>query len=171
MKHDNILILVCFLFLFSACKKNEPYSPMGANVMLAKVDGKSWSRKPCWECFGGGRGMRVSYEDRDFFVLEGQDPDRGMSIELVIYSMPGVGVYPLNTNYSRDNNNVNRASVYDSKLGIYTTSSKNTGEINITTVDLKKKIISGTFTFTAGEERDLDNTIKVTNGFFDIAFL
>ena len=170
MRLSTILSMVFFLFISSACKKDDSPSQTGSNSMSAKVDGKSWSRKPCWECIGGGKGLRIDYDDRDYFALQGQDPDFGMTIEFAIYSMPGVGTYQLNSTYSLSNKNINVALLFKNNKE-YTTTEQSTGVINITKVDLLKKIVSGTFTFTAEEEGNPANTIQVTDGRFDVTFL
>lgn len=162
-------ILFVFLVLFSSfnCKKDDLPKPTqtGANIMAAKVNGKTWEKKACWSCTGGGDGLIVDYDDRAFFAVTGEDPDQGLIIALAITSLKSTGTYQLTSK------NLNFARLFKSNEGkYYFTSINNTGTVTITKLDLTKKIISGTFELTAEDENNPANTIRVTGGRFDVTF-
>lgn len=75
------------------------------------------------------------------------------------------GTYELSTK------NLNFAELYKYNLNSFfstTTSSKGTG--TITKLDLANNIISGTFQFTAEDNENPQNTVNVTDGWFDITY-
>jgi hypothetical protein len=97
--------------------------------------------------------------------MTGQNKDQNMSVSLLIDNLKNLGNYKLssqNTNYGR---------IFQSipDINYYTSSTKN-GIVTITKLDLNNKIISGTFEFTAEDEKNPANTIKVTDGWFDISY-
>ncbi len=156
------------LLLAASCKKDglPKATQTGENTMVAKVDGKLWQKKACVSCTGGGTGLIVSYEDRNFFGVTGEDHDSGSRIALSISSVKSVGTYNLSSK------NLNYGRLFKIGSGpYYYTSTKNTGQVTITKLDLTNKIISGTFDFTAEDENNPANTIKVTDGRFDVKFL
>ncbi|RYE16771.1 MAG: hypothetical protein EOP42_33395 [Sphingobacteriaceae bacterium] len=133
--------------------------------MAAKVNGKAWQKKACTSCIGGGSALKVNYDDRDFFVVTGQDHDFGLDIAIVITSLKRTGTYTLSSR------NLDYARLYkESDAKYYYTSTKNTGQVTITKLDLVNKIISGTFNLTAEDENNPVNTLKVTDGRFDVKY-
>ena len=87
----KILLLMPFLsmLLAASCKKDDlpKATQTGANTMAAKVNGKVWQKKACVSCTGGGTGLIVTYEDRNFFAVTGEDHDFGLQIAIVIKSL------------------------------------------------------------------------------------
>ena len=165
----KILLVLPFLSVLLAlsCKKDglPKATQSGENTMAAKVNGKPWQKKACVSCTGGGTGLKVTYEDRDFFAVTGEDHDSGSRIALAISSLKSVGTYSLNSN------NVDYARLFKLDDGTYYyTSLKNTGQVTITKLDIANQIISGTFDFTAEDVNNPANTIKVTDGRFDIKY-
>jgi len=155
------------ILLAASCKKDDlpKATQTGANMMAAKVDGKAWQTKACTSCIGGGTALSVNYDDRIFFGISGQNRDQNIVITLVIKSLKSTGVYELTTQTN------NYVQFYNSKDIIkYYTSNTNKGTITITKLDLANKIISGTFDFTAEDENNPANTIKVTDGRFDVKY-
>lgn len=133
--------------------------------MAAKINGKAWQTKACVGCLGGGTALSVNYDDRDFFGVSGEQRDQGKTITLVIKSLKVTGVYELTTKGN------NLARLYQDNGAInYYTSNTNKGRITITKLDLINQIVSGTFDFTAEDENNPANTIKVTGGRFDVKY-
>lgn len=166
LSYTTLLFLI--LLTSSSCKKDAlpKATQTGANIMAAKVNGQVWEKKACWSCTGGGDGLIVNYEDRDFFAVTGQDPDQGLTIALAISSLKNIGVYQLSSR------SLSFARVFKKDGGkYYYTSATNTGQVTITKLDLTNKIASGTFEFTAEDENNPANTIRVTDGRFDVTFL
>ncbi|RYE13561.1 MAG: hypothetical protein EOP45_20990 [Sphingobacteriaceae bacterium] len=160
-------LLLLIILIVSSCRKNglPKATQTGENTMVAKVDGKLWQKKACVSCTGGGTGLIVSYEDRNFFGVTGEDHDSGSRIALSISSVKRVGTYNLSSK------TLDYGRLFKIGSGpYYYTSTKNTGQVTITKLDLTNQIISGTFDFTAEDENNPANTIKVTDGRFDVKF-
>ena len=167
LKAVLLALLICSLSL--ACKKvSMPPKPTqtGANTMYAKVNEQLWEKKACLTCVGGGSGLSRNYEDNGDFYITGEDPNMRTSIGLVIRNFKTIGVYDLSTinlNYAQFNK-------YSPKSQRFYTSNKSKGSVTITKLGLTNKIISGTFEFTAEDENNSANTVKVTDGWFDITY-
>ncbi|RYE25021.1 MAG: hypothetical protein EOP45_05220 [Sphingobacteriaceae bacterium] len=165
----KILLMLPFLFILLAisCKKDglPKATQSGENTMAANVDGKPWQMKACVSCTGGGTGLIVTYEDRNFFAVTGEDHNFGLQIAIAIKSLKNVGIYNLSSR------NLDFARLYkNNSAGYYYTTTKNVGQVTITKLDLTNQIISGTFDLTAEDESNPANTIKVTDGRFDVKF-
>ncbi|RYY30344.1 MAG: hypothetical protein EOP41_00820 [Sphingobacteriaceae bacterium] len=165
----KILIVLPFLFLLliTSCEKEglPKATQTGANTMSCKVNGKVWQKKACVSCLGGGSALSLNYDDRDFFGISGQNRDQNITITLIINSLKKTRIYSSSTNGNNQAylNNYNNGTYYS-------TSQSNKGTITVTKLDLNNKIISGTFEFTAEDENNPNNTIKVTDGRFDVKY-
>ena len=152
------------MFLSSTCKKEDSPSQKGANIMTAKIDGRFWEKKSCFGCGGGGDGLGVEYDDSGYLAVGGYA--RGYAnIGFVAHGVLAPGDYPL---YSITGNYA-QVHLYENSKTYYTTAQSN-GTLHITKLDFEKKILSGTFEFTAEEQDNPSNTIRVTNGILDITF-
>ena len=152
------------MFLSSTCKKDDSPSQKGANIITAKIDGRDFKNKSCIGCAAGGDGIGVEYDDSGYLAIGGYNPGFA-NIGFVVLGVFAPGDYPL---YSL---NGNSANVYISEgFKTYYTSAQSNGTLHITKLDLEKKILSGTFEFTAEEQDNPSNTIKVTNGVIDVTF-
>lgn len=169
MKTLKILLLALLISsLGIACKKEKKDQPTqtGSNTMHAKVNGIPWQKKACWSCIGGGSGLSRNFDDRTSFYITGEDPDANSTLSLIIPSLKMTGAYELSTrilNYAQLNN-------YKTGTQRYYTSATNKGSVTITKLDINNKIISGTFEFSAEDEENNKNTIRVTDGWFDISY-
>ena len=173
VNHLNMAITKTLLFIFllaiSGCKKDK-VTQTGANTMSAKVNGKAWEQKPCSGCLGGGDGLQVDYSDRDFFFIEGEQHDQGILITVVIVGLKNTGTFKLGDKQTDIYADVYLTNSANTNLNYYKTSATKGGTAVITKLDLKKKIISGTFEFTATDQNNVSNTIQVTDGKFDVTF-
>jgi len=123
------------------------------------------AKNACWSCSGGGSSLKVNYDDRDFFAVTGEDPDQSSKISLAISSLKSTGIFDLSSR------NLNFGVLFNyGEVIYYYTSVKSIGKVTITKLDLANKIISGTFDFTAEDENNPANTIKVTDGRFDVKY-
>ena len=161
LKTVLLALLICSLSL--ACKKDKMPKPTqtGANTMYAKVNGKPWQPKGCIGC---SEAIQISY-DRVYFGITGQNNDQNIVIGIYINNLIKMGTYELtanNSDYARLNN-------YSLK-SYFVTTLNNKGTVTITKLDLDNKIISGTFQFTAEDKGNPENTIKVTDGWFDVKY-
>ena len=166
MKTLKTLLLALFICSLSlACKKDKMPKPTqtGANTMYAKINGQPWEKKACWSCIGGG--LEVGYDDRTLFVAVGQNKDQNINVSLIVKELKSVGLHELS------NQSINYARIYNfNEETRYFTTNNNKGSVTITKLDLTNKIISGTFEFTAEDENNSANTVKVTDGWFDITY-
>ena len=163
----TLLLALLISSLNLACKKEKQDQPTqtGANNMYAKINGTPWKRKACWSCIGGGSGLSRNYDDRISFYIVGQDHEANSKITLVIPNLIIGGKYELS------NQNINYGCVYNNNINIvYFTTNNSKGSVTITKLDLNNKIISGTFEFIAEDENNPTNTVKVTDGWFDITY-
>ena len=166
MKIINALLLaliICSLSL--ACKKDKLPQPTqtGANTMYAKINGQPWDSKPCWSCIAGGSGLSVSYDDRVYFGITGQNNDQHIVIGIYVNNLVKTGTYELSTNNSD-------YAILNSASSNFVTTVNHKGIITVNKIDLNNKIISGTFEFTAEDKENPENTIKVTDGWFDVKY-
>ena len=159
-----LALLVCSLSM--ACKKDKKDQPtqIGANKMYAKVNGTPWQSKPCWGCISGGGGLDVSFNG-NYFAVTGENNDQNIIIGLYLKNVTNSGYYELTSK------NFNRGTLdnYNSKV-YFTTTLDSKGSITITKLDLANKIISGTFEFNAEDNENTTNSVKVTDGWFDITY-
>ena len=162
-----VLLALLILSLNLSCKKDSmPPKPTqtGANTMYAKVNGKPWQKKACWSCISGGGALDAVYEDGTLkFFVTGQNNDQKIVISVGVKELKSIGTYPLS------NKDLNFGYITTENFR-YFTSNNSLGIIKITKIDLANKIISGTFEFTAEDENNSANTIKVTDGWFDIVY-
>lgn len=168
MKVSNVLLAFAILFLLSTCKKDDlpKATQTGENTMSCKVNGQVWQKKACSSCFGGGSALSINYDDRDFFGVSGENNDQKITITLIINSLKTPRIFTSSTK----GNNQAYLNSYKNGTIHYSTSKLNTGTVTVTKIDLTNKIISGTFEFTAEDESNTNNIIKVTDGRFDIKY-
>ena len=142
-----------------ACKKDKTNQPTqtGANKMYAKVNGVPWQPKGCLACSSS---FSIGYDDRITFGLGGKNVDQKISITIVLRNLTKTGIYELTST------ELNFGDLVNSSYRLTTTKFKK-GTITITKLDLANKIISGTFEFTAEDKDNPQNTVKVTDGWFD----
>lgn len=162
----TLLLALLISSLSMACKKDKKDQPtqIGANKMYAKVNGVAWQNKACWGCISGGGAINAIYEDGTlWFSVAGENNDQKTIVYIIIKELKSLGSYQLK---SRD---LNYGYIFKNDLRYYT-KNNNIGVVTITKIDLANKIIAGTFEFTAEDENNPGNTIKVTDGWFDIVY-
>ncbi len=160
-----LIILIAF-----SCKKGDQLpkpTQTGADMMAAKINGKVWQKKACFSCIGGGSGLSVNYDNTYFFGVTGQNNDQKITVSIVIPELKATGSYELNSKIPINS----YARVNDSNQNIlFYTSNASKGTVIITKLDTNNKIISGTFEFTAEDESNPNNIIRVTEGRFDVKY-
>lgn len=161
MKTIKVLLLVLSICSLSlGCKKDSMPKPTqtGANNMYAKVNGQPWKPKGC---IGGcSEAFGVSYDNRINFGVSGRNSDQNIGITIVLRNLKAIGTYELSST------NLDFGALDNSDSNFITTLN-NKGTVTITKLDLDNKIISGTFEFTAEDKDNPENTIRVTDGWFD----
>jgi hypothetical protein len=169
-------ILLFIAFVFSQCKK-EPVSPntddglppatqTGANIFACKVNGQNWISKTGSSNLGGGI-------INDSFFCIGSNPLttnflEAFEVRVNNYSSSQY-VYTLSdtiNQYAKFTTN-NSCFEVTGGSGIGRGKSYN-GVLTLTKVDNTNKILSGNFWFNI--KTDYCDTIKVTNGRFDIRY-
>jgi len=167
-----LLIPILFFLFATSCKKEDDLpkaTQTGAGVFAAKINGATWEAGACWSCFGGGSGLSINYDNLTFFGISGKNKDKKFTVSIVIENLKNTGTFILG-NGKGSNTASNYAAVYTSPNNFYTSNST-TGKITITKLDTNSKIISGTFEFTAEDERDPSNIMKITEGRFDVKYV
>ena len=156
-----IKIFLAFIFLtLSSCEK-KAVDPV-INSVSATIDGKTWEKKACWGCIGGGSSLNVTYQD-SLLILTAEDGDQHIVLSFIILNPKSVGDYPLST---RDKN---FATLYQRGIdGTFFTSDQKSGKFIVTHLDLTKKTMSVTFEFEANNEYKPNLTVKVLNGKFHV---
>ncbi len=171
------LIGLSLLFLLSACDEKLPKpSTKGANIFACKVNGKSWIA----DAGGSFSGKKISIvyqsdRSRKSFVLYAtriaKKSNTAIQLALEDLTTTGTQYFAFDTNaYPGDLQFKNHAlySKYEPGTADYITNSKFNGSINITRLDTANHIIAGTFEFTAENTNGSGETVKVTDGRFDI---
>ena len=159
--------LIILLFTISCKKDDLPKATQeGKNVMAAKIDGNVWINTACSSCIGGGSGLSVSYEQM-FINILGQQKNGSTSLSIQLYfKVQEVGNYIINGTSFNDDNFI---KLIDKNI-TYNTSKQHTGNLNITKIDRVNKILSGTFSFTAVNENNLNDVKSITDGRFDVTY-
>lgn len=179
MKKSFILQQLAFfvlIFLFTACdeKLPEPTS-QGANTFACKVNGKPWI--PDASRSFNGKKLTLShtylFKPKRMFVLHASRITKkdNVSISLGLEDVRSTGTqyFAFDTN-PMDVRFSNYVLYHESKPNRidYLTNTRYTGSITFTRVDTTNHIIAGTFEFTAENTDGSGETIKVTDGRFDI---
>ena len=176
----QILILLLWLPVLAACKKNEinalpPATQEGRNTLGFLLDGKAWVPD------GGGLfvsikpvegGYQANYIDtlRNNIWIRAVRKD-GAGLDVYLRNVSKVGVYQLNQITQLTPTilvPLNYAYYHDAK-GNYLTNSNHTGTITITKADTIGKTVAGLFSFTA-QDYSHEQTITITEGRFDVNF-
>ncbi|MFC5283644.1 DUF6252 family protein [Pedobacter alpinus] len=168
MKTFKKILFASLILLFTiSCKKDDlpAATQEGKNIMAAKVNGKTWVKTACWSCIGAGGGLNVSYENGilsirgEQFVSKTNDNVIGILIQNPKIGDNIVDGSRINLEYN-DYGNKKYYKTYSNSIGV----------VNITKIDTIKKIISGTFHFDAVNENDLNDTVSITDGRFDVTY-
>lgn len=183
----SIFLLAIFtLFTESSCHKSKPVSPLdqlppatqtGANTFgclingqVFKPKGSSLSGPNLWCAY---QYLQDNYDTGYFFQLNAGDLSSATNIT-------GIGIFTnslaINSGetYKLVSNHIpgQAYGLYDKYnlqgSEIYYTSLELPGELNITKFDSLKQIVSGTFWFNV--INNLGDTVKLTNGRFDMHF-
>lgn len=148
----------------SSCVKEDNLKQNGTNTMTALLGSKHFEKGACWGCIAGGSALIVLYNDTIFRVTA-EDGEQNLIMKLEIPSLKTPGLYSLS---SQDKN---YAIIEEFKpYTRFSTSNTNTGRINITKLDRQRQIISGTFEFSAVDEKNSAHTVSVTAGNFDVTY-
>ncbi len=168
----NILILLCSLLLLSAsCKKQSknpidnlpPATQTGANTFGCLVNGEVWIPK------GGllNRELNLTYDSG--YINGAFDIVAKRFLPEESSETFNIGIYNINTTGTFDVAK-NKVVVYYRNANCYYNTNEpvnfHSGTLNITLLDLKAKIISGTFNFKL--EKTGCPTIIATEGRFDL---
>lgn len=178
MKPSNILLMLCVavMSMASQCNKKpvDPYSDnglppatqTGANIFACKVNRQNWIAK-------NFRNNILGYNSNDTLVVSGANPETTSYMELffirINHLIAGQQVYRLNDTLKYYAEFVTNKKCFSNTRGLDVGNGKcYDGEINFTKIDKTNKILSGTFWFNI--DTDYCNTLKITDGRFDIKY-
>lgn len=174
------LVSIIGLLLVTACQKDKlpPETQEGKNTFGCKINGKNWvptgtPGKPSGGRYPGVNGgydgsvlpdfpkwnvyLRLYREDESFFIYLNKVIKPGKYLlEYTTETRPNK-VFPFNYG----------SYTYGSDVE-YVTTSKHKGWVNITRADTLTITVSGTFEFTAVNRTNPAQTIRITDGRFDI---
>lgn len=172
------LLGICLTLILSACDERLPEpTTKGANIFACKVNGKSWIPDASRSFNGKRLSLLYSnlFKPKMNFVLYATRITNKEStrIQLALEDVRTTGTqyFAYDTNpYPAELHYKNHAVYTEYKPGTadYMTNTRYTGSINFTRVDTINHIISGTFEFTAENTDGSGETIRVTDGRFDI---
>ena len=160
------LLLSCFLL---SCEKEKltKVTHIGANTFSCKVDGKVYvaSSELFSPAFTGGFYNSTNNNGSlSLFSTVRSKDNNGYDILIKIPVINRLGIYNLN---SINFNEVNPLPITING-NVYSTKNTNIGEVTITFIDYEKRILSGTFFFTAINTKDNSDQLVVSEGRFDI---
>ena len=169
---NSILILLFFIFLFTAsCKKEEtPLSQLpkptteGRNIFGCLVNGEVWTPAGA-NSIGGIPKLRASYEDhiKLFNISAKREITENGINQFMAFGdiINGVGEYTMT-----------KKNIYtDFNCAFYHLDTLKDRVLRITHFEPSNRIISGTFEFSAiSTDMDCPDTIQVTEGRFDITY-
>lgn len=172
------LMGICLTLLLAACDEKLPEpTTKGANTFACKVNGESWIPDAGGSFMGKKLVLTHTYlfKPKRMFVLYAtrrtKKENTTISLALKDVRSAGTQYFAFDTNpYPGELHYKNHAVYIEYEPGTadYVTNSRYTGSINFTRVDTINHIISGTFEFTAENTDGSGETIKVTDGRFDI---
>jgi hypothetical protein len=170
------LIGLSLLLMLSACDEKLPEpSTKSANILACKVNGKSWITDVSRSFSGKKVTLTHTYlfKPKRMFVLYATriTKKENTSIQIGLEDVRSTGkqyfafdTNPLDVHFS----NYASYSKYKPSQSDYVTNTHYTGSITFTRVNTINHIISGTFEFTAENTDGSGETVKVTDGRFDI---
>jgi hypothetical protein len=178
MKTKLLLSLLLFCFCLG-CKKEEVLpkaTQNGANTIGCKINGKNCvaDEGGCFSC----KKYSLLYTHGKHFVLSAnqiKDEDNS-TVQIGLEKLTSTGAYNLNVltdSYPRSTNIKNFGSFERNKpspFKEFITNPAFGGTVDITRVDTINRIVAGTFEFTAENLDGSGETIKVTDGRFDIKY-
>jgi hypothetical protein len=181
MKNSSLSLLACLLCLtFASCSKKvnikpntlPPATQTGANTFGTDINGKVFVPAPCLGCIGNGSGLRASYALNKFSIdAEYNDANLSNYISIYMGTLNGKGNYPIGYNRGNSSDTYCSVSISNANEGSnYLNDAGHVGTITITRFDTTKRIISGTFNFTAVNNQAMDSVAIVNNGRFDITY-
>lgn len=174
----NFLLALIALAIFCGCKKDVDELPAatetGANTFGAKIDGELWVPQkfgiapttPIVEArFGGNNSVFINARNFSSSPTETE-------FEIHIKNITGPGTYQLNQATNKYPDESASYGYYVKRkfmpLNEWITSNQYTGNVVVTKYDIPNKIISGTFSFTAGSTDNTAEPLIVTDGRFDV---
>ncbi|WP_187263414.1 DUF6252 family protein [Pontibacter beigongshangensis] len=178
MKH--FFKLLPFLFLLAACEEKLPKPTQnGSNTIACKVNGKSWvaDRGAGFNTKKFSLNWSYYYPPHKRFFLsansytDGENSTIGLALEDV--RERGTQHFSFDTGPAPDQRRYQNHAMYrESKPGSsrYITTSRHTGSVTFTKVDTVNRIIAGVFEFTAENLDGSGQTVRVTDGRFDINY-
>jgi len=175
-KYLLLLLLLCFCL---SCKKEEALpkaTTNSSNTIGCKVNGKNWvadaggsfSGKKYSLWFTHGKQFALSsYQIKD---------DDNTAVQIAIEKLTSAGTYYFNQDAMpypdevRFKNHATFERYKPNPTKRYVTNSKYTGWVNIARVDTINRIVAGTFEYTAVNLDGSVETIRITDGRFDIQY-
>ncbi|RYZ19565.1 MAG: hypothetical protein EOO16_19555 [Chitinophagaceae bacterium] len=165
------------VLVLSACNKKVTELPAatesGENTFGASVNGTLWA--PRKSVLPSAPPVEASFAGGDDYVIHARDlgsSPRETEFEIFLKNVTQPGTYVLNVNTAKMPGHSGAYAYYVERNITpkyeYITSSTYTGSVNITRVDKANHILSGTFSFTAGEFNSQTAPINVTEGRFDV---
>ena len=180
MKHLYKFTFLLLTVLFIACKENLPDPTQnGSNTIACKVNGKAWIAEV--PLFPNNDKFSVLYSNlykprKRFALFATRLTDKEHSnIILAVSDLKTTGTqyFSSDTTPLPDNPRYeNHASYIEYKPNELKniTNSHYTGSITFTRVDTLSRVFAGTFEFTAENSDGSGQTVKVTDGRFDIKY-
>jgi len=185
---NQCLIVIFSLVLLSAkCKKDNqgPVSELsklpaatqiGANTFGCLVNGTAFTPKNLG--FFQGPDLRCEYSDiygeGHYFMLSVANKDKNNTLSQIVVETNALAIAQGQTIVLNIKNNGNADAFYDLIMNDgtenrYVTNNTVSGQLIITRLDQLNGIVSGTFYFNA--INSINDTVKVTNGRFDMAYI
>lgn len=170
----QLWLLPLALLLLCACKDDLPKpTQKGAGTIACRINGTPWVSGGTLRR-GDSEYMRYTpgSQDGDFYLkgkrvkMSGNTTNTELRLYLSTLTSTGVfqlDSFPLKFGAYYD---------YDAKPYIYyyTDSGQHTGWVHITKLDTVNRIISGMFEFTAADRDNPSQTVRVTDGRFDMQY-
>lgn len=172
----TLLLLLPLLFLLCACEEKLPKpTQVGSNTFACKLNGKTWIA----DRGTGFNTNKVSLfypPDKQLTIFANRHTDGEDSrIQLALENVREIGTHYFSFDtgpapgYMRFKNHAMYIE-YKPGSGQYITTSRNTGFVTFTRVDTVNHVIAGVFAFTAENLDGSGQTVRITDGRFDIDY-
>jgi hypothetical protein len=174
----NLLLSLAALLLLAACTQPDPLPEAtqgGKQTFGCRVNGKpfipdggtGWNAtKPIVVYYTGRRGENGTVHE--YYCIDATARD-GQGIFIIISDPFKIGPRTMNKEFIPITwpNRLNDAALYSSASGTFFTDPRYTGTVVLTRADTVRKIISGTFEFSAINPKT-NEVVEVTDGRFDV---
>jgi len=187
LRHINFssTFILSIALLFLSCEESLPRpTKKGKDTFGVKINGRNWLPEtglfgpdPTSARYGNSRltvhAAKTNKNTNEYIYIYIENITKPGEYAINFNTLPP----PLGTSYTNYGTYSHNDKMYQDpvtgqlgKYVYYTTNANHKGKVKITKLDIDKKIVAGTFEFTAEDYNNSNQTVKLTKGRFDLNF-